>query len=96
MTEVNQETDTLIQHIAPAEPTSNGSRDEAAREASPKVKKARKGTSPASAKLRSRKAGAKQPDTNPATPHLRPSRRGFKWPEQEQIPEQVTEQSPEE
>jgi hypothetical protein len=86
--EVNQQTDSLIEHIAPVEPAPA---DDVAGEAAPKAKKARTTRArPASAKTaRSRKA-----DSNPQTPHLKPSRRGFKWPESEQ-PEQ-SEQAGEE
>lgn len=81
LTEVNQQTESLIQHIAPVEPANNGATDEA----SPKAKKTRttraRAASPKVA--RSRKA-----DTNPETPHLRPSHRGFKWPESEKSEEE--------
>ena len=88
MTEVQQETDTLIQHIVPTQQASNGA---AEHEVSPKAKKARTGTRSASAKVRSKKTEAKQTATNPGTPHLRPSHRGFKWPESAQTEEQISE-----
>jgi hypothetical protein len=89
MAEVNQQTDGLIQHIAPAEaepePASSDATDEVSSKSSPKVKKARTTRArPASGKVaRSRKS-----DTNPETPHLKPSHRGFKWPEAEQAGEE--------
>lgn len=88
LAEVNQQTDSLIGHIVPVEPASNGASKDGASEAAPREKKARTtGTRSASAKAtRSKKA-----DTNPRTPHLKPSHRGFKWPEAEQR-EQTTEE----
>lgn len=87
MAEVNQQTDSLIEHIVPA---NDSATDEAASEASPKPKKARTTRAAGTKTKRSRKD-----DSNPDTPHLRPSRRGFKWPASEQ-PEQASEQAEEE
>ncbi len=72
-TEVNQQADSLIEHIVPIEPA----QDEPASETAPKAKKARKTrTGTASAKT-TRNGKAREP-------HLRPSKRGFKWPAPEQ------------
>jgi hypothetical protein len=83
MAEVNQQTDSLIEHIVPVEPANDGVNATA-----PKAKKVRT--------TRARAASAKttrgrKTDTNPQTPHLRPSHHGFKWPESEQ-PEQAKEE----
>jgi hypothetical protein len=92
MAEVNQQTDSLIEHIVPLEPAGGDAAENGESNATPKAKKTR--TSRASAAsaetTRSRKA-----DTNPRTPHVRPSQRGFKWPVQEQ-PAQPTEPGEEE
>ena len=81
MAEVNQQTNSLIEHIVPVEPASN-------EENGAKAKKARATRArPASAKTtRGKKAG-----TSSQASHPRPSRRGFKWPEAEQ-PEQAREE----
>src|SRR5581483_8377763 len=94
MAEVNQQTDSLIEHIVPVEPANDGATDEAASEAeaSPKPKKARTTRARATGTKTTR---SRKDDTNPDTPHLRPSRRGFKWPASEQ-PEQASEQAEEE
>ncbi|HKV59664.1 MAG TPA: hypothetical protein VJO32_15330 [Ktedonobacteraceae bacterium] len=93
MAEVNQQTDSLIEHIVPAEPANEGATDEAASEASPKPKKART-TRARTASPKTKRS--RKDDTNPDTPHLRPSHRGFKWPESEQQPTQASEQAEEE
>ncbi|HEY6542289.1 MAG TPA: hypothetical protein VIZ18_15200 [Ktedonobacteraceae bacterium] len=80
-TEVNQQTDSLIEHIVPVEPVHDEAAGEPTSEAAPKAKKARTARAgTASAKTtRSRKADGKSRE-----PHLRPSKRGFKWPAPEQ------------
>lgn len=84
ITEVNQQADGLIEHIAPVEPAHDETPDDTSGETAPKAKKARTtraGTAGAkdSAKTtRSRKADTKSRET-----HIRPSKRGYKWPSPE-------------
>ena len=81
MTEVNQQTDSLIEHIAPVEAAQDGAAEETTNEAAPKAKKARTSRAGAAgAKASAKTTRTRKAVTNPRTPHLRPSKRGFKWP----------------
>ncbi len=76
-TEVNQQADSLVEHIVPLEPAYEETADRPA----PKAKKARTtrtkttGAKASAKNTKGRKAEGKSRET-----HLRPSKKGFKWP----------------
>ncbi len=80
-TEVNQQADSLTEHIVPAEPAY----DEVSGKTAPKAKKVRtERAASAGAKASAKSTRSRKADTKSRQPHLRPSKKGFKWPTQAQ------------